>query len=391
MSSKAPTTVEGDAEPWLVALMADQIRQNIFKVIKGDNVPYVTLQAWARQTYGSRGRPVTPLEQAEHDLYEKIKAKASILQLQKQLAFVEQFEEEQKNGKLRESNNNIISDLRNWDDKGVANHPTDEETQRRKKATKKDLLSDSDNNAPLSKRRKLASKVVADDDDMPPSSKRRHISRADDKPSKPQPPSQAQPKAAAEADAELARNLQAMLDADPDQEANNAEIVRILAEDLSELPDTSSDAVVARLAQAEETRTQIDLTDDDKNPRALYGHHTRGYAQRLATKCLKDQANLPRPRAHHSDSDSYARQVTASNRKKARSRKGARKPALLDEEDEIDYDWDDRDAGLPPRRSQNALAHQIALDEAKLNLDCGARARSVAGSVPPGAKKGEKP
>lgn len=102
MPSKAPTTVEGDAEPWLVALMADQHRQNLFKGIKSDNVPYVALQAWARQTYGSRGRPVTPLEQAEHDLYGKIKAKVPILQLQRQLAFVEQIEEEQKNGKLRE-------------------------------------------------------------------------------------------------------------------------------------------------------------------------------------------------------------------------------------------------------------------------------------------------
>lgn len=291
-------------------------------------------------------------------------------------------------------NDNLISDSRNWDDKRVSDYPTDEEPQRSKKATREDLLSDSEDDAPSSKRRKLASKVIADDYDMPPPpAKRRHISRADGEPSKPQPLSQAQLKAAAdaEADAESTRNLQAMLDADPDQEANNAEIARILAEDLSELPDTSSDAVVARLTQAEESRTQIDLIDDGKYPRALHGHHIRGYAQRLAARRLKGPANPPRPRAHHSGSDSDARQFTASNRKKARSRKGVRKSALPDEEYEIDYDSDNRDAGLPPRRSQNALARQVALDEAKLNLDSGARAGSVAGSVRPRAKKGEKP
>lgn len=116
MSSKAPKTVEAYPEDWLVQLMG---RENLSKGIKADNVPYITLQNHARICYGSRGRPVTPLEQAEHDLHEKLKAKVPILQLQRQLKFVEQLEEEQKNCQFRGSNDNLISDLRNWDDKGV--------------------------------------------------------------------------------------------------------------------------------------------------------------------------------------------------------------------------------------------------------------------------------
>ena len=116
MPSKAPKTVEADPEDWLVQLMG---RENLFKGIKADNVPYITLQNHARICYRSRGRPITPLEQAEHDLHEKLKAKMPIFQLQRQLTVVEQLEEEQKNSKLGGLNNNLISDFRNWDDKEV--------------------------------------------------------------------------------------------------------------------------------------------------------------------------------------------------------------------------------------------------------------------------------
>ena len=116
MPSKAPIIVEANPEGWLVQFME---RENLFRGIKADNVPYVTLQIYARICYGSRGCPVTPLEQAERDLHEKLKTKVPILQLQRQLAFVEQLIEEQKYGKFRGSDDDLTSDSKNWDDKGV--------------------------------------------------------------------------------------------------------------------------------------------------------------------------------------------------------------------------------------------------------------------------------
>ena len=251
------------------------------------------------------------------------------------------------------------------------------------------MLSDSGDDAPSSKRRKPASKVVADDADMaPPPAKGRHISIADDEPSQPQPFSQAQLKFAAdaEAEAELARNLQEW-NAVSDQEAKDAEIVRLQAEDLSLLRDTSSDAVVARRAQLEESRAQLNQTAaNGPYPRGLHGHRIKGYAQRLNVP-----PNPPRPRVQHSQSDTVARQTKVTNRRKARPKAGVRGPTHLpDGEDEINYDIDDCDAGLPTRRSQIDLAWQIELDEENHGLDRPARAESVPGFVRLRARKGER-
>ena len=230
----------------------------------------------------------------------------------------------------------------------------------------------------------------------PPPAKRHHFSRADDESSLPQPLSQAQLKAAAnadaDADAELARSLQAQWNAESDQEANDTEIARIQAEELSILPDTSSDAVVAHHAQLEESRAQLNQTTaEGPYPRGLHGHHIKGYAQRLNARHLNVPVNPPRPRVQDSHFGSGARQTTATNRRKVRSKTRALGPARLpDGEDEIDYDSDDRDAGLPTRRSQNDLARQIELDEAKHGLDRPARAESLAGFVRLRARKGER-
>ena len=392
MPSKGPTIVEANPEDFLVQFME---RENLFRGIKADNVPYVALQIYARICYGSRSCPVTPLEQAEHDLHEKLKAKAPILQLQRQLAFVEQLIE-QKYGKLRGSDANLTSDSKNWDEKEYAEYPTAEEAQRSEKATREEFLSDSEDDAPSSKRSKPARKVVAHDGDMvPPQAKRCHISRADDEASQPQLFSQAQLRATAEAEAddELARNLQAEYNAESDQETTDAELSRNQAEELSLIPDASSDADVARHTQLEKSRVQLNqATADGYYPQGLHGH--KGYAQRLTGRRLNVSANPPRPRVQHSDSDSGARQATTTNIRKVRSRTSARRPARVsDEEDEIneiDYDGHDGDAGLPPGRYQNDLARQIELEKEKQGFDRPRRAESVAGFVRPKAKKGGK-
>lgn len=225
----------------------------------------------------------------------------------------------------------------------------------------------------------------------PPAEQAHHISRANDEPSKPQALSQ-KAAADAEADAELARNLQAARNAESDQDENDAEIAPIQAEELSLLADTSSDAIVVRHPQLEESRAHPNqATANGPYSRGLHGHHTKDSAQWLTVRRLDVPENPPRLTVQRLDSDPGGRQTTATIRRKARSKASGRGSARVpDGEDEIDYESGDRDAGLLARRTQNNLARQIELDKAKHGLGLSARAISVAGSVRPRAKRGEK-